>query len=204
MDSVHIQGQEQTQTESGQQALTIQELEHLLWFSWLKASQWAKRQMVEQWAKTEQGPGAKKPPFKMHVSITIIDKLADVCIGWLTSHVMHPCMQGSPWQQPDMRLQAQMAGGVDAPHERHTGRDLLRRSALIFWFENRFKIFRIWYWRYQYFRIEPHITRTDIANHTASKWKQTNRDNLILMYRYVDPACSRLCPLIALPVRLFT
>lgn len=37
MDSVHIQGQQQIQTESGQQALTIQELEHLLWFSWLKA-----------------------------------------------------------------------------------------------------------------------------------------------------------------------
>lgn len=45
------------------------------------------------------------------------------------SHVMHPRMQGSPWQQPDMRLQAQMVGGVDAPHERHTGRDLLQRSA---------------------------------------------------------------------------
>lgn len=37
MDSVHIQGQKQIQTESGQQALTIQEIVHLLWFSWLKA-----------------------------------------------------------------------------------------------------------------------------------------------------------------------
>lgn len=112
-------------TGSGRQAhTTTREIKHLLWLFWLKAKAQPTSKETDGSTVYRNWTGKQKCLFRNRSNYQQRNKY--ICLS-TDAHVITACMQGSAWQQPDMWLQAEMVGGVDASYECHTGWDLLQR-----------------------------------------------------------------------------